>query len=252
MRRERRQCAAHRLAGLAAAAAIVLAACGGSSDSTSLDDDGGGISNGSSSGDAVPGGSDVAGDDDSSPAGATSGSGLSGIVREPAPAVDGTALPSLTEPGTDVELRAQPGGIEVVYFGFTNCPDVCPTTLSDLGAALNRLERDEPGSTDLIDTTMVTVDPGRDLDVLPQYVTSFVSDAVAVGTDDDALLMAAAEPFGVSYDVRTLDDGTIEVDHSPFLYAVDDQGDLVLTWQFGAAPSDIANDLGILLDRATE
>lgn len=64
-----------------------------------------------------------------------------------------------------------------------------------------------------------------------------------------AELDAATEPFGVSYDVRTLDDGTIEVEHSPFLYAVDDQGELVLSWQFGAESADIANDLDLLLDQ---
>jgi protein SCO1/2 len=41
----------------------------------------------------------------------------------------------------------------------------------------------------------------------------------------------------------------VEVDHSPFLYAVDDQGRLVLTWQFGASSEDMANDLSTLLDR---
>lgn len=205
--------------GLTAAGALALAACGGSGESAS-------------------------------DSGTSDGSVLSGVIREPAPVVDGTTLPSLTDPGTEVEFRAQPGGIEVVYFGFTNCPDVCPTTMSDLRAALNRIERDEPGRTDLIDTLVVTVDPARDLDVLPQYATSFVSDAVAAGTMDEELLLAAAEPFGVNYEVRTLDDGTIEVDHSPFLYAVNDEGHLVLTWQFGAQPSDIANDLTILLDQA--
>lgn len=233
----RRAVSRHGFAVLALAGVLAVAACSGSSDSASPGDDGV-----ETSVDPTPGGPAVRDADVS---------GLSGIVREPAPVVDGTALPSLTEPGTDVEFRAQPGGIEVVYFGFTNCPDVCPTTMSDLRAALNRLERDEPGRTDLIDTLVVTVDPGRDLDVLPQYATSFVEDAVAAGTPDEERLMAATEPFGVSYDVRTLDDGTIEVDHSPFLYAVDDQGELVLTWQFGAQPSDIANDLDILLDRAS-
>ncbi len=215
----RRRMSRRGFVGLTSAAALVLAACGGSSDSESSAE---------TSDEPV----------------------LSGVVREPAPVVDGTALPSLTDPGTAVEFRAQPGGIEVVYFGFTNCPDVCPTTMSDLRAALNRIERDDPGRTDLVDTLVVTVDPARDLEVLPQYATSFVSDAVAAGTMDEELLLAAAEPFGVSYDVRTLDDGTVEVDHSPFLYAVDDEGHLVLTWQFGAQPSDIANDLTILLDQA--
>lgn len=176
---------------------------------------------------------------------------LSGIVREPLPVVDTVGLPSLTSPGDEVVLRAEPGEVKVVYFGFTNCPDVCPTTMADLTVALRRLDRMEPGLSDRVETLMVTVDPDRDLELLPQYVTSFVSDAVAAGTPDTALLDEAGEPFGLVYDVRTLDDGTIEVDHSPFLYAVDDQGRLVLTWQFGATPDDMAQDLAILLERAT-
>lgn len=169
---------------------------------------------------------------------------LTGIVREPSPVVDDQAIPSLTDPGEQVEFRAPPGGLQVVYFGFTNCPDVCPTTLADLTVALRKL----PGDlADRVQTVMVTVDPARDLDVLPDYVRSFVPDAVAAGTPDDAVLRAAAEPFGVSYDVRTLDDGTVEVDHTPFLYAVDDQGELAVTWQFGVSSDDLAADIEALL-----
>ena len=177
---------------------------------------------------------------------------LSGVVREPAPLVNGTALPSLSDPGTDIEFAANPGEIQVVYFGFTNCPDVCPTTLADLTIALRKLDQIEAGRSDRVETVMVSVDPARDLDILDGYVTSFISDARAAGPDDDTLLMAAGEPFGVSYDVRTLDDGTIEVDHSPFLYAVNDQGELVVSWQFGATSDDMSNDLNTLLDRYEE
>lgn len=187
----------------------------------------------------------------SSDAADSSGDVLSGVVREPAPVVDATALPSLTEPGTEVVFRADPGEVQVVYFGFTNCPDVCPTTLADFTVALRKLDADTPGLADRVETVMVTVDPERDNEILPQYVTSFVSDAIAAGTDDPELLLAAAEPFGVNYEVRTLDDGTIEVDHSPFLYAVDDEGQLALSWQFGASSDDMAADLEILLDRAS-
>lgn len=173
---------------------------------------------------------------------------LSGIVRDPAPQVDLVSLPSLSDPGSDVEFRADEGGIQVVYFGFTNCPDVCPTTLADLTVALRMLE---PEQADHVDVVMVGVDPARDNEVLDQYVKTFISDAVAAGSDDTELLDAAGEPFGASWEVRTVDGGDIEVDHSPFLYAVDDQGRLVLTWQFGASSQDIADDLSTLLDRAT-
>lgn len=57
-----------------------------------------------------------------SDAGTSGGSAVSGIVREPAPVVDGTTLPSLTDPGVEVEFRAQPGGTEVVYFGSPTAP----------------------------------------------------------------------------------------------------------------------------------
>ena len=171
---------------------------------------------------------------------------LTGVVREPAPEVDLVALPSLSDPGADVEFRARPGGLQVVYFGFTNCPDVCPTTLADLTLALRLLEPEQEA---LVDVVMVTVDPDRDLDRLDDYVTSFVDDAVAAGTPDEALLVRAGEPFGASWTVETAEDGTIEVGHSPFLYVVDDDGRLALSWQFGVSSEDMAKDMGILLDR---
>lgn len=178
---------------------------------------------------------------------AASDSALSGIVREPAPEVDLVALPSLTDPGDEIEFRAEEGGLQVVYFGFTNCPDVCPTTMADLAVALRMLDDDVA---ERVEVVMVTVDPDRDLDILDGYVTSFVPDAIAAGTDDTELLAAAGDPFGASWEVRETDDGSIEVDHSPFLYAVDDEGELVLTWQFGATSQDMADDITTLLSGA--
>lgn len=171
---------------------------------------------------------------------------LTGAVRDPAPQVDGVSLPSLSEPGEEVQFRAEPGEVEVVYFGYTSCPDVCPTTMSDLAAALRQMD---PDDADRVSVVMVTVDPERDLEVLDGYVTSFVSDGVAAGTLDADLAAQAGEPFGASWEVRTVGD-TVEVDHSPFLYAVDDEGRLVVSWQFGTSSEDMASDLDVLLERA--
>lgn len=165
---------------------------------------------------------------------------LAGIVREPAPVVGGTAVPSLTEPGTDLEFLAEPGGFQAIYFGYTNCPDVCPTTMADWAVTLRRLPDDLAAR---VDTAMVTVDPDRDNELLPGYVESFVADAEAAGTTDAGLLAAAAAPFGVSYDVTTNDDGEVEVSHSGFLYLVDDSGRLVLTWPFGTSSTEMAADV---------
>ena len=165
---------------------------------------------------------------------------LAGIVRDPAPSVDATPIPSLTEPGSDVVFRGEPGGYVAVYFGYTNCPDVCPTTMADWTVALRRLPED---LAERVRTVMVTVDPERDNDILTGYVRSFVPDAEAAGTLDADLLAAAAEPFGVSYSVTTGDDGEIEVAHSGFLYLVDDEGRLLVTWPFGISSTDMAADV---------
>ncbi len=124
---------------------------------------------------------------------------LAGIVREPAPVVDATAVPSLTNPGDDVVFRADPGGFKAVYFGYTNCPDVCPTTMADWAVTLRRLPEELAAQ---VSTVMVTVDPDRDNEILPGYVESFVADAEAAGTTDAAVLAAAAEPFGVRSTTR--------------------------------------------------
>jgi len=165
---------------------------------------------------------------------------LAGIVRSPEPAVDAIAVPSLTNPGEAAEFRADPDEFLAVYFGYTNCPDVCPTTMADWAVSLRRLP---PDLAERVDTMMVTVDPDRDNDILSGYVTSFVADAEAAGTTDADLLAAAAEPFGVSYDVVENDEGEIEVSHSGFLYLVDDEGELVVTWPFGLSSQDMAADV---------
>ena len=183
-------------------------------------------------------GSESAGPD--SVAASTAGRELAGIVRTPAPAVDSTTLPSLTTPGEDVTFRAEPGGFLAVYVGYTNCPDVCPTTMADWAVALRRLP---PELAEQVDTVMVTVDPDRDNDVLAGYVQSFVPTAGAAGTTDPERLAAATEPFGVVYSVTTADDGDIEVEHSGFLYLVDDQGRLAVTWPFGTSSQEIAADV---------
>jgi protein SCO1/2 len=165
---------------------------------------------------------------------------LAGIVRDPAPAVDATTLPSLTNAGEDITFRADPGGLLAVYFGYTNCPDVCPTTMADWTVALRRLP---PEIAAQVGTVMVTVDPERDNDLLTGYVQSFVPDAEAAGTLDAERLAAAAEPFGVSYDVTTNDEGDIEVSHSGFLYLVGDDGTLLVTWPFGTSSEEMAADV---------
>lgn len=191
---------------------------------------------------AACGGDDTAGD--AGPLGANGDRELAGYRRDPAPVVGDLSLPDVAADGEEMAIRATPGGILAVYFGYTNCPDFCPTTLSDLRLATRRMD---PELAARVGLAMVTVDPNRDLPVLADYVRSFFDDAHALGTTDPSRLAEIAAPFGAGYQISTGDDGEIEVAHTTSLYAVDDDGEIVLTWQFGVPIDDLAADLTQLL-----
>lgn len=188
-------------------------------------------------------------DGDSGAAGDDDGSGeateeFAGYVRDPAPDVSAVTVPAAD--GTPVSMVAEPGGIRLVYFGYTFCPDVCPTTMSDVKRALEALPADQR---DRVQVDMVTIDPARDTgEKLTEYVTTFVPDAQALRTDDQTLLRSATSAFGADFSVEPGPDGEPEVSHTAELYAVDDTGRIVMVWPFGTNRKDLARDLGRLLD----
>jgi protein SCO1/2 len=172
--------------------------------------------------------------------------GFTGIVRDPPPQVGDLSLPDATAGGAPFPIRADDGEILLLYFGYTACPDVCPTSLSDVRAALRRLGDDAAR----VELAMATVDPGRDTgEILTAYVDSFVEGGHALRTEDDAELRAVTDEVGASYTVTTTASGDVEVGHTAFLYAVDEAGTVRLTWPFGARPADIAADLDRLFSR---
>ncbi len=170
---------------------------------------------------------------------------LSGFVRTPLPEVGGLELPDASNGETSFPLQAADDGILVVYFGYTSCPDVCPTTMADLRKALQELG----GDADRVSVAMTTIDPDRDTpEVLTGYVQTFIPDGHALRTEDDTALRTVADVFGADYSVDTADDGDIDVMHTGSLYAVDPDGRLLVTWPFGIPSETIARDLRILFD----
>lgn len=170
---------------------------------------------------------------------------LGGWIRQPFPQVDVAALPDVSGGDEAFEFRASEGGVLLVYFGFTFCPDMCPTTLSDVQAALGDLG----DKADLVDVAFVTVDPDRDKgEQLTSYIDFFTDGrGHALRTEDPDLLAEAAGAFGVQYEVVVGDDGNVDVGHTTHLFAVDDQGRLLVTWPFGVPPETLVNDIGVLL-----
>jgi protein SCO1/2 len=168
-----------------------------------------------------------------------------GYAPSGAQPVAAVSLPDAANGDAEFAFRAQADHLLVVYFGYTACPDVCPTTLAALKVAKNGLGDDGAR----VDVAMATVDPDRDTDaVLTGYVQSFIDGAHALRTDDASALRSAGDAFGVSYEVTTQADGTVDVSHSGSTYVVDDVGNVVLTWPFGVTATDMQGDLAQLLD----
>jgi len=161
-----------------------------------------------------------------------------GYTFDPPQQVGAVTLPDLTADGEAFTMRAPADGLLLVYFGYTNCPMECPTTMADAALVIDQVATDDQP----VELAMVTVDPDRDLAGLADYVTAFEPGAHALGTDDTAALRTAADAFGVTYQVR--DD---QVAHSTHLYAVDAAGTVVMVWTFPTEQPALAADVKALL-----
>lgn len=108
----------------------------------------------------------------------------------------------------------------LIYFGYTFCPDVCPTTLSQIGAAL----KDLGPKADQFQPVFITLDPARDKQpVMAEYMKSFDSRIVAL-RGDPMDIEEAAKSYHVYYRPRALGNGQYTVDHSSYIYVIDPNG----------------------------
>lgn len=150
------------------------------------------------------------------------------------------SLPDVANNGRPFFMQAEEGEILVVYFGFTACPDICPTTLADVKETLSILESDA----ERVTVAMVTIDPERDTDeTMEAYLRSFVPNGVPLRTGFPDELTAVVDAFDADFDVIKSADGDVDVFHTAYLYAVDDAGIIRIIWPFGAEPELIASDI---------
>lgn len=168
---------------------------------------------------------------------------LDGFVETPVRDVSGLALPDAAT-GAAVPFVAPAGGLLLVYFGYTSCPDVCPTTMSTVAKAMAAVG--DPR----IRLAMVTVDPARDdAATMAEYARFFDADALGLRSDDTAQLAQVVDGFGASYELGpAAADGSYEVTHSAFVYGVDDTGHVVVGWPGDLGADAIAHDLRLLTD----
>lgn len=136
------------------------------------------------------------------------------------------------------------GKVVVLFFGYTHCPDVCPTTMSDLKNTMKLLG----DKSNEVQVLFVTVDPERDTqEVLAKFVPSF--DARFIGLRGNAQETAdTLKNFKIFYakvDGKSTNDYSI--DHSAGMYAFDKKGNIRLYVSYGQKPAEIASDIKQLL-----
>lgn len=136
------------------------------------------------------------------------------------------------------------GKVVAMFFGYTHCPDVCPTTLYEFAMALKAMGKDA----DRVQVLFVTVDPERDTPaLLAQYVPAFNPGFLGLYTDPESLAKLAAE-FKVVYQ-RSAGSTPQDylIDHTAGTYVYDPQGRLRLLVPYGSRSKAIAQDLVTLL-----
>jgi len=144
------------------------------------------------------------------------------------------------KPRTLADFR---GKVVVIFFGYTHCPDVCPTTLAELAQVAKMLGPDAGR----MQVLFVTVDPERDTpEVLHRYVPSFNPSFLGLYGDAAATARAAKE-FKIYYRKQPLPGGGYTVDHSAGTYVIDPQGRLRLFAQYGQGVTAMLHDVRVLL-----
>ena len=154
----------------------------------------------------------------------------------------GHALELADHHGKPRRLEDWRGKVVVLFFGFTHCPDICPTTLADISHAIKQLGPDAGR----VQVLMVSVDPERDTpQSLASYVTAFDPRFLGLRGDLAATKKVAAE-FKIYFEKRKSGD-SYSVDHSAQSYVIDPQGRLRLLVRHDRIAQDLTADLRAIL-----
>jgi protein SCO1 len=156
-------------------------------------------------------------------------------------AADGTML---DHNGTPRSMKDFAGKIVVVFFGFVQCPDVCPTTMAELAEVKKLLGKDG----DKLQALLITIDPERDtLPVLKSYMANFDPTFLAMRTTPDKLAIVAKDFKTYYKKVPGRTDTSYSMDHSAGSFVYDTTGKVRLYTRYGSGPEALASDIKLLL-----
>ena len=162
-----------------------------------------------------------------------------GEISPPAAA---PALELSDQNGEAFTLAQDEGNVSLIYFGYTTCPDLCPTTLNDF--AIVKEELGEEAASD-VDFIMVTFDPERDTQArMKEYLNFFDPEFIGL-RGDDAQTQQFLKDYGVTIkrvEYPNSSTGYL-IDHTALIYVIDKEGRLRLTYPYGTDPAMIAEDV---------
>jgi len=176
-----------------------------------------------------------------------------GIVKDPALPINDYTLTD--QNGKSFRLSALQGKYALVFFGFVNCPDVCPVTMVEFKRIKEALA-DKAGQ---IQFVMISLDGERDSpEVLKKYLATFDSEFIGL-TSPPNLIRGVAADFGVQFEKQKLgspgvivsDDATKNyiIAHTPFSYLIDSEGRWISAYPFQSDPKLVAEEIKQQLDR---
>lgn len=163
------------------------------------------------------------------------------VIQSPVAAPDFT----LESDGGPVSLSDYDGKLVLLYFGYTFCPDVCPTTLTDLAAAMDNLDEEDAANVQVV---MVTIDPARDdAGRMGEYVRFFDDRFVGL-TGSEEEVGSVATLYGIYYRAGEGTEATgYLMEHTPTVLAIDQEGNLKLVIPFGVEVDEVTSDLEFML-----
>ncbi len=177
------------------------------------------------------------------------------IIRQRPPQMHGTVLQSpevsanftlTATDGSPLSLSDLSGKWTALYFGYSFCPDVCPTTLSDLTAATDALGK----KAEELNVVFVSLDPARDTpERMGQYLAYFNPAFIGL-TGDPKAINAVATQFGVFYEVHEAEGASgYLVDHTSTVIVLDPEGRIRIVFPYGTSGADMAADLAWFMQR---
>jgi len=164
---------------------------------------------------------------------------LGGLRSVTAPAAIGGPFQLTNQAGqvvTDVSLKGKP---TLIFFGFTHCPDVCPTSLFEISEVLRAMGKDA----DSVNAYFISVDPGRDdTAAMKDYLSSFDPHLKGLTGDPEVLAKVLTE-YRVYAKKVPLKDGDYTMDHTALVYLMDRNGRFVAPFNLKRTPEEAAADL---------